>query len=139
MRRRILYVSCLIVIVIMLSSVAFDQVPPKDTQKARALQLEELRASIDGAAGEPARTFKTKDGYLRFLGAPPSTHFPVAPAKRKTAREAASAFLQQWRNLFVKDSPAVEFSIDRTNSHDSRSYVRYRQTYAGLPIRSAER
>ncbi len=138
MQRRILYVSFLVILVISFSSMAFGQSPSKVPRKARELQLEELRASINSAAKEPARAFKTKEGYLRFIGAPPTTHFAVEPSKRGIAREAASAFLQKWRNLFVKDNPAVEFSVNRINTHESRSYVRYRQMYAGLPIRSAE-
>jgi len=138
LRRRILHISSLIILVISFYSVAFGQSPSKVPRKARALQLQELSSSIEGAAGEPMRTFKTKEGYLRFLGAPASTHFAVEPDKRGTARQTADAFIEQWRNLFVKDSPAVEFSINRTNSHESRSYVHYRQMYAGLPIRSAE-
>jgi len=94
----------LIILVISFYSVAFGQSPSKAPRKARALQLQELLSSIEGVAREPARTFKTKDGYLRFLGAPPSTHFAVAPAKRGTPQEAAGAFLQQWRNLLVKEN-----------------------------------
>jgi len=104
LQRRILYVSLLITLFVILSKTAFCQGLSKDTRKARELQLEELRASINNAAREPVRTFKTKEGYLRFLGSPPSTHFAVEPAKRGTARQAADAFLQQWRNLLVKEN-----------------------------------
>jgi len=117
---------------------AFGQNSSKDIRKARALQLQELSSSIEGVAREPKRTSKSKDGYLRFLGAPPSTHFAVAPAMRGTARQAADAFIKQWRNLFVKENTAVEFSITKINTHKSQSYVRYKQMYAGLAIRSAE-
>lgn len=107
-------------------------------EAARALALEELLASVEGVAKESPRTFKTTDGYLRFVGAPPSTHFAVAPAKRGTAEEAAGAFLEEWRSLFVNVSPAVGFDVHRVNTHDSRSYVRYRQRYAGLTVHGAQ-
>ncbi|NIP51575.1 MAG: hypothetical protein GWN00_22070 [Aliifodinibius sp.] len=117
---------------------AFGQGPANGTPEARALELEDLLNSVEGVAKEPARVFKTADGYTRFIMAPPSTHFAVEAAKRRTSLESAKAFIEQWRNLFVNKSPPVGFDTVRVTTSDSRSYVRYQQRYAGLDVFGAE-
>jgi len=104
----------------------------------RTSALKDLVASIEGEPKEPPRIFRTREGYLRFIGTPPSTHFGVEAAKRGTAQDAANAFLERWRNLFVNESPFVGFKTVRIKTSDSRSYVRYQQTYAGLEVFAAE-
>jgi len=120
------------------TNISFGQEPVNDARAKRALALQELLSSIEGVSKEPTRTFKTKEGYLRFIGAAPATHFTVEQSNRGIAREAAGAFLEQWRNLLVKESPSVEFSINRINTHESQSYVRHKQMYAGLEVFGAE-
>ena len=129
-----LLIITLVLLVSIRTDTGFSQRPINNTQATRALKFRELLGSIEGIGEEPARIFKTPEGYLRFIGAPPSTHFAVAPG---TPEEAADAFLEQWRNLFVNVSAAVGFERTRVISRNGRSYVRYRQRYASLPIRSA--
>lgn len=99
------------------------EIPVDNARAARALAFRELLGSIEGTPREAPRIYKAEDGYLRFVGAPPSTHFPVDPNRRATPQEAADAFLEEYRNLFVNVSPAVGFNVHRVNTHDSRSYV----------------
>jgi len=105
---------------------------------ARASALEDLLGLVEGAVGGTPRISKTKEGYLRFVGAPRSGHFSVEPSKRKTAGEAADAFVAKWQNLFVRPSAAVEFNRVREKMHKGVSYVRYEQRYAGLKVFAAE-
>jgi len=134
LKNRILDISLLLLIVGFFST-AFSQTATDSLRAARASALREMLGTIEGVAKESAQIFKTKEGYLRFVGAPPSTHFAVAPG---TPQEAADAFLQKHCNLFVNVSPAVGFDNTRIKTRDGRSYVRYRQTYAGLEVFGAE-
>jgi len=128
-------VSFIIFIVISFSGKTFGQSSSDVTIQARTSSLKSLLASIEGIAREPPQIFKTKEGYLRFIGAPPLTHFAVSA---ETPEQAADAFLEKWRSLFVNESPAVGFEVHQVKSRDSRSYVRYRQKYAGLEVFGAE-
>lgn len=114
------------------------QGPADGTPEARASALQELLGSTEGRPREAPRVFKAPEGYLRFVGAPPSTYFPVDPNRRVTPQEAAGAFLEKNRNLFVNVSPAVDFETLRVDTRDSRTYVRYQQTFAGLKVFGAE-
>jgi bacillolysin len=109
-----------------------------DSMQKRALVLKDLLDSTIGTNKESPQVFKTKDGHLRFIGAAPSTHLAVEPSKRGTPEQAAGAFLERWQYLFVSDSAAVGFDVKRVRNRNSRSYVRYRQTYAGLEVFGAE-
>lgn len=135
LKDRIVIVPPLIILIVVFFSTVFGQTAP---DSSRASALRELLGSIEGTPRESSQIFRTKEGYLRFVGAPPSTNFPVEPKRRATPQEAADAFLEEYRNLFVNVSPAVGFNVHRVNTHDSRSYVRYRQTYAGLEVFGAE-
>lgn len=88
LKGRILVISSLIILIISFPIGAFGQAQANDTPAARASALQELLDSVEGAAEEPPRIFKTKDGYLRFVGTPPSTHFSVEPARRGASRAA---------------------------------------------------
>ncbi len=114
------------------------QGPPRGAPQARAFQLREVLDTIEGIAKERPRVFRTDDAYVRFMMAPPSTHFAVDRAYRDTPQAAAGWFLNRWRNLFVNESPAVEFEVIRVNTTGSRSYVRYRQKFAGLEVYGAQ-
>ncbi|MBL7154084.1 MAG: M4 family metallopeptidase [Phycisphaerae bacterium] len=97
--------------------------------------LRELLDSEEGAANEAARVFKAKDGYLRFIGAAPSTRFGVGAGG---AEEQADAFVKRWRNLFVNESATVQFERKRVRTRAAHSYVRYRQKYRGLEVFAGE-
>jgi len=114
------------------------EIPVDNARAARALAFRELLGSIEGTPREAPRIYKAEEGYLRFVGAPPSTHFPVDPNRWATPQEAADAFLEEYRNLFVNVSPAVEFQTLRVDTRDSLTYVRYQQTFAGLKVFGAE-
>ena len=137
-RKKLILVAALLVVWLLGAGSAFGQAPANGTPEGRALELKDLLGSIEGTPREATQIFKTPNGYLRFVGAPPSTNFPVDPNRRATPQEAADAFVEEYRNLFVNVSPAVGFDVHRVNTHDSRSYVRYRQTYAGLEVFGAE-
>jgi len=107
----------------------------RDLAKARGAQLRDLLRSVEGAGKEPARTFRTPDGYVRFLSAPAAAHFSVAAG---TAQQQAEAFLVRWRNLFVNESAAVALEQKRVKTANGRSYIRYRQKYAGIEVFGAE-
>jgi hypothetical protein len=77
-----------------------------EARVARTSALKDLIASVEGQPKEPIRIFKTKDGYLRFIGAAPSTYFSVTAG---TPEQSADAFLGKWRNLFVNESSSVGF------------------------------
>jgi hypothetical protein len=109
-KERIIIIASLTILTVTSSGMVFGQIPIKGMTETRALELESLLDSIEGIAKEPPRVFKTKEGYLRFIGAAPSTNFTVEPGKRGTPEQAASAFLEKWRILFVSDSPAVGFA-----------------------------
>jgi len=128
-------VSFIVFIVIGFSSKTFGQISSDVTVQARTSALKDLITSVEGQPKEPIRIFKTKDGYLRFIGAPPSTHFAVAAG---TPEQAADEFIEKWRNLFVNESPFVDFEKIRVKTQKERSYVRYQQIYAGLEVFGAE-
>jgi len=138
LKDRILVISSMIILIISFPRGTFGQAQSNGTPAARALALQGLLDSVEGVAEEPPRIFKTKEGYLRFVGSPPSTHFPVDPNRRATPHKAADAFLAKNRNLFVNESSAVGFDTVRVKSRNGRTYVRYQQRYAGLEVFGAE-
>ena len=71
-------VSFIVFIVIGFSSKTSGQSSSDVAIQERAMALRNLLGSIEGISREPPQVFKTKEGHLRFIGAPPSTHFAVA-------------------------------------------------------------
>jgi len=82
-RKKLILVAVLPVVWLLGASSAFGQGPANGTRAARALALKEMLGSIEGIAKEPPLIFKTADGYLRFVGAAPSTDFTVEIASRR--------------------------------------------------------
>lgn len=75
---------------------ALGKTADNGSRAARDSKLKDLLSTLKGGVPEESpRTFQTPEGYLRFLGAPPSTYFSVDPNKRATPQEAADAFLVQ--------------------------------------------
>jgi len=107
----------------------------REARTARGAELRRLLRAVEGADEEPARTFKTSDGYLRFIGAGPATHFAVAAG---TGEQQAETFLATWRNIFVNESAGVAFEQKRVKAANGRTYIRYRQTYSDLEVFGAE-
>ena len=137
-KERVIIIVLLIILIITFSNPAVGQTPVKGTPQARALEFKSLLSSLEGVPHEPPRVFRTGKGYLRFVGAPPSTYFTVEPSKGGTPEQAADVFLGKWRNLFVNESPAVNFQKIRVKTQNGRSYVRYKQMYSGLEVFAAE-
>lgn len=96
-----------------------------DALSARRSALKDLMNSTAGAASEPARIFRTPDGYVRFLSAAPGTRFLAVSV---TAEERAAAFLATWRNLFVNESDGVALEQKHVKTANGRTYIRYSQT-----------
>jgi hypothetical protein len=90
-----------VILVFSLPRPAFGQDLLRGSPEARALQVLDLLGSIDGVAKEPPGVFKRKDGYSRFVMAPPSTHFRAQGA---TPYETADAFLK------LQNLPAIRRS-----------------------------
>lgn len=124
MRKGVLWGAAVILAAVGVRQVC-GQATPRDLAKARGNKLRELLGTAQGADEEPARTFRTPDGYVRFLSPPAAVHFPVADG---TGEQKAEAFLTRWRNLFVNDSAAVSLEQKRVKTANGRTYIRFRQT-----------
>jgi len=111
------------------------QAASRDLARARGAKVRELLRTAQGADEKPARTSRTPDGYVRFLSAPQTAHFVVAAG---TPQEQAAAFLARWRSIFVNESAAVALEQKSVKTAIGRSYIRYRQRYAGLEVFGAE-
>ncbi len=90
------------------------------------------------APNEPARFTVGSDGYLLHIGTPPSQYFPTASVVQGNPEATALNFLEEHANLFGITSPAVDFTVLRSKSVGNRNYIRFQQTYAGLPVFAAE-
>jgi len=134
-KERISVIRPVIILILTFCGTGLAEAIANEIRAERTSALKDLIASVEGTPKEPTRIFKTKDGYLRFIGAAPSTYFAVAA---KAPEQAADAFLEKWRNLLVNESPAVEFQSIRVKAGNGRSYVRYKQKYAGLEVFGAE-
>jgi len=133
-----LVIPSVIILIMSFPSAGFGQSAANGARAGRALALQELSDSIEGVAEEPPRVSRTKEGYLRFIMAPPSRHFSVAPTARGTPQKSAAAFLERWWNLFVNESEAIDFDTIRVKTSASRTYVRLQQRYAGLEVLGAQ-
>jgi Zn-dependent metalloprotease len=87
---------------------------------------------------EPTRYTVGNDGYLHYLGAPPSYHFPVRSAVPGQPEVTARNFLREQATVFGVTSAAVDFGHLKTNRANNRRYVRFNQMYAGIPVFSAQ-
>jgi len=87
---------------------------------------------------EPARVAITAEGYLRYLGAPPGHHFPVATVVAGDPAATAHNFLQENAAVLGMTRPPTAFRTVRTTVKPQRSYVRLQQTYDDLPVFGAQ-
>jgi Zn-dependent metalloprotease len=107
--------------------------------EARKAAAEALVNSMQGGGtSAEVRVFKGSSEYVRSIGAPPSSYFPVAAGKGILPADKAEAFLRQYQPVFMDDSAAVDFSAMRTKASASHSYVRLQQVYSGIPVFGAE-
>jgi len=136
-RKRIL-ASLAVTTTLFLAGAVLGQGPPGDGVEARRQRQKELVQSIVGTSRERTRILTTADGYLRFLMAPPGTHFAVEPGKPGTPQETAGAFLGAWWGLFANRSASIGFQVVKIDRAGSGTYVRYQQTYGGVKVFDGE-
>jgi Zn-dependent metalloprotease len=125
-------------LVALLSTNVLAQQPPESMSDSRLRQLKNVVDSIAGTSSEKPRVFKLPDGCVRFLMAPPLTHFPVEAVPGKTPEQVASQFLQDHRPLFVDDSDSVEFQVIQVIRGDPLTRVRYGQRYRNIEVFGAQ-
>ena len=77
-------------------------------------------------------------GHLRSLSAPPFYYFPVRSAVPDDPEATARNFLSEQAIAFGIESGAVAFEKLSIKTKGNRRYVRFQQTYAGLPVFGAE-
>ena len=94
-KERIRVISALIALISFFSSAVLANENIDVARSARLARVRELYSAIEGPAREPPRTFRTKEGYLRFLSAPPLSHFPGTSGGGATAKDSADAFLKR--------------------------------------------
>jgi len=118
-------------------SQASGQASGKMAQRNAA--VENLIGSVQGlGASTDVRVNKAPGEYVRFLGAPPASYFPLPMAAGKALPEKAEAFLKEHQRIFMDESPNADFRATRSKTHESRSYIRVQQLYSGLPVFCAE-
>jgi bacillolysin len=83
---------------------------------------------------ESPRFSITPDGYLRYIGAPPSHYFPVTSPAPGNAEVTAVNFLKENAGLFGVKSSAVHFRVMKTNRMANRDFVKFQQTYADIDV-----
>jgi Zn-dependent metalloprotease len=132
------------IMVVLVFTVSYTNARVRDVKAMANTEslLNSIKVKTDSRGGaaveESPRLRKSKDGYLRFVGAAPFTYFAVDVRESAEPEEVADAFLQKRRNLFVKESNKVGFDVKRVKTRDVRTFVRYKQTYAGLDVFGAE-
>lgn len=123
--------------------------PASAQPKPLARQLEELLQSAHpvaaktplaagGWSGESARMSLTADGHLSYLGAPPGRHFKANAAGPGNPEQTARNFLREHGPLFGSSSRAVDFALLKHRAAAERHYVRFQQTYGGVPVYGAK-
>ena len=90
-------------------------------------------------AAESPRFSLTKDGFLRYIGAPPGQHFPPAIAlAAQSPEQTARRFMQENARLFGVPGANASFITKRNRQGSGRSYIRLQQSYHNLPVVAAE-
>ncbi len=108
--------------------------PDRVSALLNSLRLDPGRSS-SGTLGQP-RFGYDKDGWIQYLGAPAGYAFP-ATSSQTTPEVVAQTFLDDNRDLFGVTTSAVKFSVKRTKNLENRRFVRFEQTYAGIPVFAA--
>jgi Zn-dependent metalloprotease len=96
------------------------------------------RGAAPAPPAEAARSARTPEGFLRYVGAPAFHHFPAEGAAPGQPEVTAHRFLAKHGPLFGATSPAVDFAHLKTRDRNNRRYVRFQQTYAGVPVFAAQ-
>jgi Zn-dependent metalloprotease/subtilisin-like proprotein convertase family protein len=85
-----------------------------------------------------SRITKNKHGYLRSLAATPSQHFPVSSKVSGNSQATARNFLSEHKAAFGIRSRSLDFVTKKARTRRQRNYVRFEQTYTGIPVFAAE-
>jgi len=96
------------------------------------------KAAEDWMEEEESRYGIGADGYLQHIGAPPGKHWTVSTAVPGMPEETARLFLSGNAGVFGIKSPDVDFTVKKNRNRNLRDYVRFQQTYRGIPIFGAE-
>jgi Zn-dependent metalloprotease len=102
------------------------------------LRSTNANASQAVAGLEAVRTTLTAQGHLSFVGAPPTHWFPSPATAPGQTENAGTRFLQRHAGAFGLTNRQMGLAHLRTARHRERSFVRFQQTYAGLPVVGAE-
>lgn len=87
---------------------------------------------------ESPRYSVTSKGFLNHLGAPPSHYFPVATVVAGMPEVTALNFLNENATLFGIVSKSVNLKVLKSRGKDHHNYVRYEQSYGGIPVFGAQ-
>jgi len=107
-----------------------------DTEKRAAL-LEQLLDSADDPFSPPLILVRTGAGYLRYLLAEGPGGYVIQGVQGRKPEETALAFADRWRDLLIRNTPAVDFQVNRISRSNYATVIRIGQTYAGLPVYAA--
>jgi Zn-dependent metalloprotease len=131
-----------LVTVLLIGSVTYGQASSISQKISQLLEnVQTINPGKEGqrqAAKEPVRFSISADGYLRHLGAPPSYFFPVSSTVPGKPEGTAYNFIKEHANLLGAASAAVDFRVLKSKTKNNRDFVRFQQTYAGLPVFSAQ-
>ncbi|MBN2131529.1 MAG: right-handed parallel beta-helix repeat-containing protein [Sedimentisphaerales bacterium] len=107
-----------------------------DTEKRFAL-LQQLLDSADDPFSPPLILVRTGAGYLRYLSAECPGGYVIQGVQGRKPEETALAFADRWRDILIRNTPAVDFQVNRISRSDYATVIRVGQTYAGLPVYAA--
>ncbi len=109
--------------------------------RGRAQAVRRLLADVPARRPEDEdrpRLMKAFDGTLRNFAAPKGRAVPLSGRLRGLDPETqARGFLEHHGMAFGIYSPNVALSTERVNSKGNRDYVRFEQTYDGIPVYGA--
>lgn len=101
-------------------------------------KLQPAPTAENESQGTTPRLTVDTNGYLRYLAAPPSGFFRTAHAVAGDPGATAYSFLWEHARLVGLTSDAVDLTVTRRTAEQERTYVRFQQTYAGIPVFAAQ-
>ncbi|HSM57233.1 MAG TPA: M4 family metallopeptidase [Candidatus Sulfomarinibacteraceae bacterium] len=117
--------------------------PEADVATQGAIDNELLAQLREGAGGDLRLSYHRDTGAVRFLGSSPQKPLTLSPPVQ--APEAASpettarAFLSTYGKLFGLADAERDLRLKKQQTlEDGRSFVRFQQTYDGIPIIGGE-
>ena len=132
MRCKVLTVSALAAMILSVGAVA--QVLEADAKDLAGV----MRTLSAAGATESPLVYKTSEGFLRFLGAPPDGHFEVDATAKSAASTAAEQFIGEHRGAFGMVSGKAGVRVLDTRSLGARVISRMQQLYGTVPVFGAQ-